>query len=571
MGDEGRLVAGRYRLTEQIGRGGMGTVWRVQDEVLGRQVALKRLHVQPQLSDDELATLYERMRREARSAARIVHPNVVVVHDVVDDAGQPCIVMEYVPAVTLGEHIRQHQTIAPEEAARIGLGMVAALRAAHSAGVLHRDVKPGNVMLGAEGRVVLTDFGIAMTADASTLTKTGEMVGSIHYMAPERVRGRKPGPASDLWALGATLYQAVEGRPPFHRPTAMEAAYAIAVDPLEPMKLAGPLEPLISALLSKEPDERPSAEETERALRAVRSSGATAPGVPTSPSVPSAPLAPTAPTASTAPMGASGPTAALSRDSAAPGPAAAPYIATATGIGATATGTSQAPSRPTGEETMPTERARAEGAGERRRRGRRRGLVTTAVALTVAAAAVAGTMYAMSKREVSSPPHTTPSTDARQTPGSATPSYTPPPMPQGFHQVSEIGAVFRVPDGWKAIKRTRDTVIYASGRVSITVGMTEPAGSNPMPHFMDMEANTKLNYSVYRRLRMQQTAFRDQPAVVWEFTFGGRERSYRGIELGFGREGGREYDIYLSAPESQWDTSRPLFDKVKDGFTTRGR
>ncbi|MGV4926798.1 protein kinase (plasmid) [Streptomyces sp. BHT-5-2] len=555
MSDEGRLVAGRYRLTEQIGRGGMGTVWRVQDEVLGREVALKRLHAQPHLSDDERATLYERMRREARSAARIVHPNVVVVHDVVDDAGQPCIVMEYVPAVTLGDHIKHHGPIAPAEAARIGLGMVAALRAAHSAGVLHRDVKPGNVMLGAEGRVVLTDFGIAMTAGASTLTKTGEMVGSIHYMAPERVRGRKPGPASDLWALGATLYQAVEGRPPFHRPTAMEVAYAIVVDPLEPMRLAGPLEPLISALLSKEPDERPSAEATEQALRAAgatrSSGGATAPVPRTAADAPTAPVAPTAPTA---PQATSGPT--LARP--------------------TSPDTGQALSRPTGEETVHTELAqaeptRAESAGERRRRGRRRGLVTAVVASTVAAAAVAGALYVTSERDGSSTPQT-PGTDAGRSPGSATPSYPPPPMPQGFHQVSEIGAAFRVPDGWTAIKRTSDTVIYAdkSRRVSITVGMTSPAGSNPMPHFADMEANTKLNYSVYRRLRMQQTSFRDQPAVVWEFTFGGRERSYRGIELGFGREGGREYDIYLSAPETQWDTYRPIFDKVTDGFTKSG-
>ena len=144
MTDEGELVAGRYRLTEQIGRGGMGMVWRVADEVLGRQVALKRLAVQPHLSDDQLATLYERMRREARSAARIVHPNVVVV----DDEEQPCIVMEYVPAPTLGELLKDGRTLPPEEAARVGLGMVAALRAAHGAGVLHRDVKPGNVMIG---------------------------------------------------------------------------------------------------------------------------------------------------------------------------------------------------------------------------------------------------------------------------------------------------------------------------------------------------------------------------------------------------------------------------------------
>ncbi|MEU9411102.1 serine/threonine-protein kinase, partial [Streptomyces sp. NPDC048281] len=275
MSDEGRLVAGRYRLTERIGRGGMGTVWRAEDEVLARQVALKQLHPRPHLSDDELATLYERTRREARSAARVVHPNVVVVHDVVDDDGRPCIVMEYVAAPTLADLLDDGRTLPPEEAARIGLGMTGALRAAHAAGVLHRDVKPGNVLLGPGDRVVLTDFGIALTAGSSTLTQTGQMVGSIPYMAPERLRGLTPGPASDLWSLGATLYQAVEGRPPFRRETAMETAYAIVTDPVEPMKQAGPLEPLVQLLLAKDPADRPSAEQTERALLATWSGAAT--------------------------------------------------------------------------------------------------------------------------------------------------------------------------------------------------------------------------------------------------------------------------------------------------------
>ncbi|MGP3977375.1 serine/threonine-protein kinase [Streptomyces sp. 8N114] len=507
MSDEGRLIAGRYRLTEQIGRGGMGTVWRVQDEVLGRQVALKRLHSQPQLSEADLATLYERMRREARSAACIVHPNVVVVHDVVDDSGQPCIVMEYVPAVTLSDLLKEKGTLPPEEAARIGLGMVAALRAAHAAGVLHRDVKPGNVLLSTEGRVVLTDFGIAMTADASTLTKTGEMVGSLPYMAPERIRGQKPGPASDLWALGATLYQAVEGRLPFHRDTAMEVAYAIAVDPLEPVKRAGPLAPLIEALLLKDPDQRPSAEQTEQALRAARSGGPTG-----STDV----LLPTAP-------------------------------------------------------AQTAEPPRPDDGREPRRRGRRRGrvLVTAIVAVAAAATAVTGAIYATSDRD----------TDAgkersqKERP-SAAPSYSPPPVPKGFHKVSEkkFDASFPVPDGWKVIGRTSDSVTYGdkTRRVGITVGMVDPAGSHPVEHFRDIEANTKKNYSVYRRLRMQKTTFRKQPAAIWEFTVQGKARMYRAIDLGFGRAGGREYDLYLSAPNAQWDTHRPVFDTFRDGFTPTG-
>uniref|UniRef100_UPI000B134663 serine/threonine-protein kinase n=1 Tax=Actinacidiphila rubida TaxID=310780 RepID=UPI000B134663 len=179
-----------------------------------------------------------------RAAARISHPNVIVVHDVVDDAGLPSIVMEYVPSVTLGELLKEQGPLPVEEAARIGRGMIAALRAAHSAGVLHRDVKPGNVLLGGTGgsgypageegargggRIVLTDFGIAQASGTSTLTRTGELIGSIDFLSPERIRGTVPGPEADLWALGATLYQAVDGSSPFRRPTAIETAYAIAV------------------------------------------------------------------------------------------------------------------------------------------------------------------------------------------------------------------------------------------------------------------------------------------------------------------------------------------------------
>ncbi|WP_262058810.1 serine/threonine-protein kinase [Streptomyces sp. STR69] len=493
MSDEGRRIAGRYRLAEQIGRGGMGTVWRADDEVLGRQVAIKRLHERPELSADELATLYERTRREARSAARIQHPNVIVVHDVVDDDGRPCIVMEYVPGPTLADLLKDGRTLPHEEAARIGLDTVAALRAAHAAGVLHRDVKPGNVLLGTGDRTVLTDFGIAMTDGASTLTKTGEMVGSIHYMAPERIRGLTPGTASDLWALGATLYQAVEGRPPFRRATAMETAYAIAVDPLEPMKQAGPLEPIVEALLIKEPDERPTAEQTERALQSAWWGDSTTELPP-----PAAELTAVKPDP-----------------------------------------------KPAGE------------SGRGRRRGRR-GL--TAGVLALAAAATAFVLHGTS---TSAPGHTT-SRPATTTSAS--------PVPDGYHLVRDrqLGVSFPVPDDWKAGKRTAEGVTYtdATGLAGLTIGVVDPAGPNPSTHFTDIEANTKVNYPTYRRLRMQQTTFRQQPAAIWEFTFQGRVRVFRAIDLGFGKEGDREYDIYLSAPDAKWDTYRPVFDKVRDGFVT---
>ncbi|MCX5554828.1 serine/threonine protein kinase [Streptomyces sp. NBC_00038] len=267
MSDKGRLIAGRYRILDRIGRGGMATVWRAHDDLLDRQVAVKKLHPQPHLDADELDTLFERTRREARSAARISHPNVVVVHDVVDDEGLPIIVMEYVPSTTLADRIKAHGPVPPEEVARIGRGVLAALRAAHRAGVLHRDVKPANVLLAEDGRVVLTDFGIAQASETSNLTRSGQLVGSVDFMAPERLVGAKPGPAADLWALGATLFQAVEGRSPFLRDTVAQTMYAIAMEPAPEARGAGPLTTLIQGLLVGNPAERLSAEDAERMLR----------------------------------------------------------------------------------------------------------------------------------------------------------------------------------------------------------------------------------------------------------------------------------------------------------------
>ncbi|HET9382349.1 MAG TPA: serine/threonine-protein kinase, partial [Streptomyces sp.] len=263
---QGLLLAGRYRLGSSIGSGGMGRVWRAHDEVLSRSVAVKELTAALYVSESERGILLARTRAEARAAARINHTAVVTVHDVLEHDGRPWIVMELVEGRSLADAVTRENRIEPREAARVGLWVLRALRAAHHAGVLHRDVKPGNVLLGHDGRVLLTDFGIAQIEGDTTITRTGEVVGSVEYLAPERVRGHDPGAASDLWALGATLYTAVEGRSPFRRTSPLSTMQAVVDDEPAGMRYAGPLQPVITALLRKDPAHRPDASATEQML-----------------------------------------------------------------------------------------------------------------------------------------------------------------------------------------------------------------------------------------------------------------------------------------------------------------
>ncbi|MET8079512.1 protein kinase [Streptomyces sp. NPDC005303] len=284
--DLGRLLAGRYRVVAQLGRGGMGVVWRAVDEVLGREVAVKELRTYTDADGPELADLRLRMQREARAAARVRHPGVVAVHDVAEVDGRPLIVMELVEGPSLDQVLRRQGPLDPREAAGIGAKVMDALAAAHEAGVLHRDVKPGNILLDRSGRVLLTDFGIATMEDpgdgsATSLTRTGHLVGSLDYMAPERAQGADPGPASDVWALGATLYAAVEGASPFRRTSTFSTLTAIVGEPLPESHRAGPLGPVLQRLLDKRPEGRPGAEEARMLLQEVADGGGSGADSPT--------------------------------------------------------------------------------------------------------------------------------------------------------------------------------------------------------------------------------------------------------------------------------------------------
>ncbi|WP_030059221.1 MULTISPECIES: serine/threonine-protein kinase [Streptomyces] len=269
QGSTGRLLAGRYRLNGVLGRGGMGTVWRAEDEMLGRTVAVKELRMNASVDEDEKHRLITRTLREAKATARIRHNSAVTVFDVVDEDDRPWIVMELVESRSLADVIREDGPLAPARAAEIALDVLGVLSAAHALGILHRDVKPSNVLMGDDGRVVLTDFGIASVEGDASVTSTGMLVGAPSYISPERARGQKPGPPADLWSLGGTLYAMVEGRPPYDRGSALATLTAVMTEDLIAPVNAGALLPVIEGLLAKDPAERLNASQTRSMLKRV--------------------------------------------------------------------------------------------------------------------------------------------------------------------------------------------------------------------------------------------------------------------------------------------------------------
>lgn len=285
----GALIGGRYRLLELVGRGGMGRVWRGRDETLGREVAVKQVTLPDGVGDEQREVLLRRVVREAEAAARLNHPGIITVHDVVEHEGAPVIVMEYVTGPSLAAAVAADGGLPVRRVAEIGVLMLRALRKAHDAGIVHRDLKPDNVLL-MDDRVIITDFGIAHLSDATTaLTRTGTVLGTPAYMPPEQLEGGPPAPAGDLWSLGATLYCAVEGRPPFTAATFTALCVAIVTQEPPAPERAGPLAPVLAALLTKDPLRRAGADGALAALEGVlldpagtagRPAGATVAGVP---------------------------------------------------------------------------------------------------------------------------------------------------------------------------------------------------------------------------------------------------------------------------------------------------
>ncbi|MFE7238515.1 serine/threonine-protein kinase [Streptomyces sp. NPDC057580] len=538
--DAGLVLAGRYRLGEVLGRGGMGKVWRAHDEVLHRTVAVKELTAGLYVAEADRVVLHARTQKEARAAARITHPGVVTVHDVVEYDNRPWIVMQYVDGPSLADAAKESGEIAPREAARIGLHVLSALRAAHSAGVLHRDVKPGNVLLARDGQVLLTDFGIAAIEGDSTITRTGELVGSIDYLAPERVRGGDPGPASDLWSLGATLYSAVEGRSPFRRTSPISTMQAVVTEEPPPPARAGALGPVIVALLRKDPTDRPSAAETERMLLDAmegREPRAAQAYVPTQ-RVPEEALRATDP-------GGTGHTAGTGTEALGPLPqfTAAPVT--------------------------------------RRSRGRWR---TTVVVIALAALVGGGAGLAAMKfgessgtggteggtvRATNTPPRT-----ASQDPG---PGPSAEAAPDGWHPVTDPeGFGLVVPDGWER-RVDGQNVDYTpdDGEHYIRISSDpEPDFDNPYMHMVDLEKTLTERLPAYERKTLHSNLYRDRPGSLWEFTWT-ESKDHPGPrhaidQMYFAEDGGPEYALYMSGPAEDWDTTRDQFDTMLRGWRAPG-
>ncbi|WSN47804.1 serine/threonine-protein kinase [Streptomyces sp. NBC_01296] len=540
--DSSIVIAGRYRLEKRLGRGGMGTVWRASDELLGRPVAVKELHVDG--GADARAAL-----REARTVAQVRHAHVVVVHDVVEHDGRPHIVMELVEGGSLADRLGTEGPLTPAETARTGLALLGALTAAHARGVLHRDVKPANVLMEAgTGRVVLTDFGIARLAGSTTISETGAFVGSPEYTSPERMQGAVAGPESDLWSLGVLLCAALTGESPFHRDSLGGVLHAVVYDEIRPPAQAGPLVPVIRGLLERLPERRMGAAEAERLLSAYVSTGK----VPV--------------VADRVPP---------------PSPVTAPPAGTVSGAGA-AVGYS--PTEHVPQPSAPARRARPA-----LRAGLIAALFAVAVAGAVAVTSQLGDRQADGARETA--PTATASgwsrasADAKPaqtlSPAPAPARTAPPsvpgpakPAPAGYRSVSDpAGFGLAVPDGFQ--RSTDDErVFYMSPDGALRIGIkVKPAVSDgPVAVMRLSHASGPATNPGYRDGTVVPTTHNGLPAALWEFTWNGftaAEGARHTFDVCWD-ENGRMYDVWVSAPVGRLAEARSHFDAALDSFVPGG-
>lgn len=582
-----RLLAGRYRLGAVIGRGGMGTVWQARDELLNRDVAVKEIVWPPQMDPAEREVARGRAVREAQLAARLHHPNVVTVYDIVEEDERPCIVMELVPFRSLRAVIAEDGPVSPAQAARIGLGVLAALRAVHEAGVVHRDVKPANILLGPEGRIVLADFGIAKAADSPALTASGVLVGSPSYLAPERARGGKAGPAADLWALGASLFAAVEGRPPFERDGVLASLTAVVADELDPAPHAGPLRLVIEGLLDKDPVTRLDIPRTEQMLLQAESAAD------------GEPAATQALPAAEATAGAQPAVHGPQPDHdlrAGPFPSASyvpieDHILPADFIPPAAR-RQRAGDRPAAARSPAARRSAAHGS----RTVAARLIAIAAVALLAAGLAVAFL------RPAGHPPApraaTTPSTAAsRPSPGgtassagssassasasssssSPSPSASSTPasagtgaLPAGYYRfTNSTGFSIGVPRGWNISHDGHYVYIRdpANSGIFLLIDQSDQPRPDPLADWRQQAASRQSSYPGYHLIQLRSVHYTQaEKAADWEFTYDRNGVVVRVLNRNILANAQHAYALYWSTPASDWDAYYHFFQVFADTF-----
>ncbi|GAA3946857.1 hypothetical protein GCM10023085_31320 [Actinomadura viridis] len=583
--EDGRLVGGRYRLLTAVGRGGMGTVWRAHDEMLDREVAVKEVLLRRELSDQERADRHRRTLREARASARLNHPGVVTVHDVVDEDDRPWIVMELVRARSLQEILDSEGPLPPSRTAGIGRQVVGALRAAHAIGILHRDVKPANVLITPEDRAVLTDFGIAQVAGDVTLTQTGLLVGSPAYMSPERVRGERAIPASDLWALGATLYAACEGRPPHHRGDAMAVLAAVMTQEPPAPRNAGPLGPVLHGLLQRDPVQRLRAEQAEEMLGRVAAGAAlaVAAGGGTSGLAASAPPAERTP-------GVPAPRVSEASMADAPVPGVPSPGVPVSDVPVSDVPVSDVPVSdvpvPDTTDRVPLPAGTSAGgmaapgaaAGRKRRTALTLVLPGVLVALVVVAAAVVVLWPDGGTADSADPGRSAPATNPPAGTGAPTGPAGPPrggpgasldpapALPPGLKRANGPGYTIGVPQGWTREERGNSTFwLDPASDAYVQVDRTGWSG-DPYGHWLQWEREVRARNSLpgYRRIALNRSSAGGAPAADLQFAWNGTRAKDRGVVIG-----GRSYAVLVAVPASRWNEYRPTVNNVIDTFRPR--
>lgn len=535
-----RVVAGRYHLHSPLGRGGVGVVWSATDELLGRQVAVKEIVLPYATDPDERAVLLERALREARAAARLHHPSLVSVYDVVEEDGRPWIVLELVQARSLAAVVTEEGPLPPLRVAEIGLQLLAGLETAHRAGIVHRDVKPGNVLLTTDGRARLTDFGIASRAGEMHLTGTGILLGSPAYIAPERARGMPGGPSSDLWAMGSTLYTVVEGTPAYEGVDALAVVTAVVEGQRRPARLAGPLEPLLADLLDRSEATRPRSSEIRRRLSAVIAAGDQVIDL----SEPHTLVLPdTVPEQVTQQVPAVG-GAATQRIPAAVGAAAA--------YPPPEQGRSSDPAR-AADLPLPQQRP-----VRRRRRGRVLALVFLILIALLGGVAL-GVVLAKRDRNSTSG---APAQSAAQGTG----------LPKGWTRYRDpsVGYTVGIPSNWtRAAGPTATTTDFRDPYVRrfFRVDSTSAPQASALVAWQAYEASFRTSVQNYHRIRLAPSdGGSGSQQADWEFTFRADGVDYHALDRGL-VVNGRGYALYWQTEQASWQSSTTLRERLFAQFT----